>query len=163
MYAIKTTGLVKQYKNITAVNQLNLEIKQGELFSLLGINGAGKTTAIKMLSCLTKPTAGEAFALGCGVCQDYAHILIALCRAKGIAARYVAGMIFGEGATHAWVEIYDNGIWHGLDPTQNKRIDDGYIKLAQGRDSRDCQLNRGVFCGTAIQQQNIYVTLEDLL
>ena len=108
-------------------------------------------------------TAGEAFALGCGVCQDYAHILIALCRAKGIAARYVAGMIFGEGATHAWVEIYDNGMWHGLDPTQNKRIDDGYLKLAQGRDARDCQLNRGVFCGTAIQQQNIYVTLEDLL
>ena len=60
MQAIKTTQLVKQYKNLTAVDKLVLEIQQGELFSLLGVNGAGKTTAIKMLSCLTKPTDGDA-------------------------------------------------------------------------------------------------------
>ena len=60
MHEIKTIGLVKRYKNITAVDKLNLEIHQGELFSLLGINGAGKTTTIKMLSCLTKPTDGDA-------------------------------------------------------------------------------------------------------
>lgn len=60
MHAIKTQELVKQYKTITAVDGLNLEICQGELFSLLGVNGAGKTTAIKMLSCLTRPTAGDA-------------------------------------------------------------------------------------------------------
>ena len=60
MQEIKTTRLVKQYKNLTAVDQLDLEIRQGELFSLLGVNGAGKTTAIKMLSCLTKPTSGDA-------------------------------------------------------------------------------------------------------
>jgi len=60
MQAIKTMELVKQYKNVTAVDKLHLEIWQGELFSLLGVNGAGKTTAIKMLSCLTKPTDGDA-------------------------------------------------------------------------------------------------------
>ena len=60
MQAIKIVELVKQYKNIAAVDKLSLEIEQGELFSLLGVNGAGKTTAIKMLSCLTKPTSGEA-------------------------------------------------------------------------------------------------------
>jgi len=60
MTAIKTTGLCKRYKKLTAVDSLELEIKQGELFSLLGVNGAGKTTAIKMLSCLTRPTQGEA-------------------------------------------------------------------------------------------------------
>ena len=60
MHTIKTTDLTKQYKNLTAVDRLNLEIEQGELFSLLGVNGAGKTTAIKMLSCLTGPTAGDA-------------------------------------------------------------------------------------------------------
>ena len=64
MLAIQTQNLVKRYKNITAVDNLNLEINQGELFSLLGVNGAGKTTAIKMLSCLTKPTAGDAFVEG---------------------------------------------------------------------------------------------------
>ena len=60
MYAIVAKGLVKQYKDLIAVNGLNLEIRSGELFSLLGVNGAGKTTAIKLLSCLTKPTDGDA-------------------------------------------------------------------------------------------------------
>lgn len=60
MQAIKMIELVKQYRNLTAVDKLNLEIGQGELFSLLGVNGAGKTTTIKMLSCLTKPTSGDA-------------------------------------------------------------------------------------------------------
>ena len=59
MHAIETRNLVKQYKNLTAVDQLNLNIRQGELFSLLGVNGAGKTTTIKMLTGLTKPTSGE--------------------------------------------------------------------------------------------------------
>ena len=64
MEAIKTVNLTKQYKNFIAVDKLNLQIEQGELFSLLGINGAGKTTTIKMLSCLTKPTTGDAFVGG---------------------------------------------------------------------------------------------------
>lgn len=70
MLAVKTKGLVKRYNNITAVDNLDLEIGQGELFALLGLNGAGKTTTIKMLSCLTKPTAGEAFVGGYSVCKD---------------------------------------------------------------------------------------------
>ena len=60
MEAIKTRGLTKHYKHITAVDRLDLEIHKGELFALLGINGAGKTTTIKMLSCLTKPSEGDA-------------------------------------------------------------------------------------------------------
>ena len=70
MQAIKTLGLVKQYKNLTAVDTLNLEIRQGELFALLGVNGAGKTTAIKMLSCLTKPTAGDAIVGGYSITKE---------------------------------------------------------------------------------------------
>ena len=70
MHEIKTIGLVKRYKNITAVDKLNLEIHQGELFSLLGINGAGKTTTIKMLSCLTKPTDGDAIVGGYSVAKE---------------------------------------------------------------------------------------------
>lgn len=70
MQAIKTTQLVKQYKNLTAVDKLSLEIQQGELFSLLGVNGAGKTTAIKMLSCLTKPTDGDAIVGGYSVTKE---------------------------------------------------------------------------------------------
>ena len=70
MQAIKTVELVKRYKNLTAVDSLNLEIQHGELFSLLGVNGAGKTTAIKMLSCLTKPSAGDAQVGGCSVTKE---------------------------------------------------------------------------------------------
>ena len=70
MQAIKTMGLVKLYKNLTAVDGLDLEIKQGELFSLLGVNGAGKTTVIKMLSCLTKPSAGDALVGGYSITRD---------------------------------------------------------------------------------------------
>jgi len=70
MQAIQTKELVKRYKDVTAVDRLNLEIRQGELFSLLGVNGAGKTTAIKMLSCLTKPTAGDALVGGCSITRE---------------------------------------------------------------------------------------------
>ena len=70
MQAIKTTSLVKRYKKITAVDALDLEIRQGELFSLLGVNGAGKTTVIKMLTCLTRPTAGEAVVGGFSITKE---------------------------------------------------------------------------------------------
>ena len=64
MNAIITEALTKKYDNTVVVNNLNLTIKQGELFALLGMNGAGKTTVIKLLSCLIKPTSGDAFLLG---------------------------------------------------------------------------------------------------
>ena len=70
MLAIKTTQLVKRYKNLTAVDKLDLDIRQGELFSLLGVNGAGKTTVIKMLSGLTKPTGGEAIVGGYSIIRE---------------------------------------------------------------------------------------------
>lgn len=70
MQAIQTLSLVKQYKDLTAVDNLNMEIRQGELFSLLGVNGAGKTTTIKMLTCLTKPTGGDAYVGGYSITEE---------------------------------------------------------------------------------------------
>ena len=70
MDAIKTVGLTKRYQDVVAVDGLKLEIKQGELFALLGVNGAGKTTIIKMLSCLTKPTSGDGFVMGHSILQE---------------------------------------------------------------------------------------------
>lgn len=64
MSAIVTTQLSKKYKDVTAVDSLDLTVEQGELFALLGVNGAGKTTTIKMLSCLIKLTSGDADLLG---------------------------------------------------------------------------------------------------
>ncbi len=74
MQAIQTRSLTKRYKNLTAVDKLELEINQGELFSLLGVNGAGKTTVIKMLSCLTKPTDGDAFVGGHSITKGREHV-----------------------------------------------------------------------------------------
>lgn len=70
MLAIKTENLRKEYKDVVAVDNLNLEIEEGELFALLGVNGAGKTTTIKMLSTLSKPTSGDAIVLGHSVLKD---------------------------------------------------------------------------------------------
>lgn len=60
MQAIETTALTKRYGKLTALDALALQVHRGELFSLLGVNGAGKTTAIKLLTCLSKPTSGDA-------------------------------------------------------------------------------------------------------
>lgn len=74
MKAIRTNNLTKKYKDITAVNNLNLEIEEGELFSLLGVNGAGKTTTIKMLATLLKPTSGEAYIFDNEISKDSGKI-----------------------------------------------------------------------------------------
>lgn len=74
MEAIKTVDLTKKYKDCTAADSLNLVIEKGELFSLLGVNGAGKTTVIKMLCCITKPTGGDAFIEGKSIIDDEIEI-----------------------------------------------------------------------------------------
>ncbi len=74
MKAIQTEHLSKRYKNILAVDALDLTVEQGELFALLGVNGAGKTTAIKMLSCLTRPTGGEAWLDGKSILSQAAEV-----------------------------------------------------------------------------------------
>ncbi len=74
MYAIQTEGLTKKYKDLTAVEGLNLCMEQGELFALLGVNGAGKTTTIKMLTCLSKPDSGNAFINGHSIIADVGSV-----------------------------------------------------------------------------------------
>ncbi|MBQ3490488.1 MAG: ABC transporter ATP-binding protein [Clostridia bacterium] len=74
MEAIKICNLTKKYRDLLAVDQLNLEIKKGEFFSLLGLNGAGKTTTVKMLSCLIKPTAGDATVGGYSIVRQSEEI-----------------------------------------------------------------------------------------
>lgn len=83
MDAIRIEGLTKKYKDVVAVDNLNLSVKQGEIFSLLGVNGAGKTTTIKMLSCITRPTCGDAFLMGKSLSTEASTVksLIA-CRPK---------------------------------------------------------------------------------
>ena len=70
MFAIETTNLTKKFKDKTVVENLNLQIKQGELFSLLGTNGAGKTTTIKMLTTLLSSTDGQILINGLNIKND---------------------------------------------------------------------------------------------
>ena len=106
--------------------------------------------------------AAEALRLGAGVCQDFAHMLLAILRARYIPARYVAGLIPGEGESHAWVELYDGAGFTGFDPTQLRPTDEGYLRVNVGRDSRDCAINRGMFTGTAQQSMEVCARMVEI-
>ena len=107
-----------------------------------------------------------------GVCQDFAHAMTALCRSIGIPARYVSGYFFdatrerhlrGSEASHAWVEVYLVPFgWIGLDPTNNKVVDETYIILARGRDYRDVAPVVGSFFGSGKSAMMIEVTVDRL-
>jgi transglutaminase-like putative cysteine protease len=100
---------------------------------------------------VTTPAA-EAWAAGIGVCQDYAHCMLALCRLCGLAARYVSGHVLGEGGTHAWVEVLirhpqDEDALRAvpIDPTHDRRAGLRYITVAVGRDYFDVPPTSGTF------------------
>ncbi len=108
-------------------------------------------------------TAAEAFDARSGVCQDFAHIMIAILRAHGIPARYVSGLAVGQGTTHAWAQAFIDGAWHGYDPTRDTRVDDTYLPLAVGRDWSDCPIERGSFWGLVDQTQTVFMTMSERL
>ena len=106
-------------------------------------------------------TAEEAAELGMGVCQDYAHVFLAILRKEHLPCRYVVGMMTGEGASHAWIEVTDGEKWMGFDPTNNCLADDHYICISHGRDAKDCVINKGHFYGSPLQTQEIYAAVEE--
>ena len=105
-------------------------------------------------------TAAEAFAAGQGVCQDFAHVYLALARRAGLTARYVNGLPEGEGASHAWCEVWLDGVWTGIDPTRGRWTDEGYIRFGVGRDFGDCPMERGVFLGLTGQTQTVFMRVQ---
>lgn len=102
-------------------------------------------------------TAAQAFAAGQGVCQDFAHLYLALARRLGLPARYLNGLPEGEGASHAWCQVYLGDRWAGIDPTRLKWTDESYLRFGVGRDFGDCPMERGVFVGSADQQQTVFM------
>jgi transglutaminase-like putative cysteine protease len=99
-----------------------------------------------------RTAASEALAAGRGVCQDFAHIMLVLCRLCGLPARYVSGHLLGEGGTHAWVEVLlpdpsDAGrsIAHPFDPTNGNIPGLKYVTVAVGRDYGDVAPTSGTF------------------
>lgn len=113
--------------------------------------------------------ATEALKLRMGVCQDFAHVHLGLCRSVGIPARYVSGYFFNDTrrpreieASHAWVEVYVPGHgWVAFDPTHNRRADDRYIKVAVGRDYADIRPVNGTYRGAPTRSLKVEVTVRD--
>jgi transglutaminase-like putative cysteine protease len=115
--------------------------------------------------------ADEALADGRGVCQDFAHVLIGVCRAHSVPARYVSGYLFdadGNGdddrtASHAWVDVYEDGRgWLSLDPTHDTEQTDRYVRVGVGRDYADVPPTRGVYRGTADEELDVSVVIRAL-
>ena len=99
-------------------------------------------------------TAAEAYALRHGVCQDFAHVMITVCRLAGIPARYVSGHLLGEqGGSHAWVEVLvptaDGARALAYDPTNGVRAGSRHLPVAVGRDYADVAPTSGIYSGTA--------------
>ena len=102
----------------------------------------------------TRTTAVDAWQGKTGVCQDYTHILLTLCRLCGVPARYVSGFVPAEGAMHAWVEAAntdDEGKvgWYAFDPTHNRWVNERYVTVATGRDYHDILPTSGTYFGGA--------------
>jgi len=116
-------------------------------------------------------TAADAWRHRSGVCQDYAHISLAMLRSLGIPARYVSGYLHpregagvGEavdGESHAWIEVWTGG-WWGIDPTNNKFIDDHHVAVGTGRDYADLTPIKGIYTGSANSELDVTVRITRL-
>ncbi|MHB8587335.1 MAG: transglutaminase domain-containing protein [Candidatus Dormibacteraceae bacterium] len=103
-----------------------------------------------------RTTAAQALEIGSGVCQDYAHVMLAVCRACGLPSRYVSGHLLGQGGTHAWVEVVlptkdgtGDAIASTFDPTHASRGGLGYVTIAVGGDYSDVAPTSGTYTSSA--------------
>jgi transglutaminase-like putative cysteine protease len=108
-------------------------------------------------------TAIDAWQRGAGVCQDHAHVMLAICRAAGVPARYVSGYLSGEArasqATHAWVDCWLEGHWVSVDITHRCLATDRWIRLAIGADYEAVSPVRGVRHGGGLETMRVSVTV----
>ena len=114
--------------------------------------------------------ADEALSAGHGVCQDFAHVMIGVCRLHEIPARYVSGYLYdprasgnGNSASHAWVDVWEpERGWVSLDPTHDREQTDRYVRVGVGRDYADVPPTRGVYKGRAKEELEVAVRIREL-
>ncbi len=122
---------------------------------------------------LVTSTADHALEERRGVCQDYAHIMLAITRGWGVPSRYVSGYLHAERpedpdarmarGSHAWVECLLPGIgWVGFDPTNDSMPGERHVRVATGRDYRDVPPTRGTFRGAVEQELEVSVSISRL-
>ncbi|HEX6513404.1 MAG TPA: transglutaminase family protein [Chloroflexota bacterium] len=123
----------------------------------------------KMESTDVDSTLADVLTKRSGVCQDFAHLMIGVCREMGMPARYVSGYIFtareagvrGQDASHAWCQVYIPGAdWVGFDPTNDLVVDERYVEVAIGRDYRDVAPTKGIYRGSATEHMSVAVHTE---
>lgn len=109
-------------------------------------------------------TASQAFALGQGVCQDFTHVMLSICRLAGLSARYVSGYLPAEGVMHAWAEVLvsdpatGRDLWVAYDPTHNRRVDETYVTVAIGREYQDVAPTSGHYTGVSANHLSVKVS-----
>ncbi|HLZ57798.1 MAG TPA: transglutaminase family protein [Ktedonosporobacter sp.] len=152
----------------TLIAELQIEQRDDPLTVVKDINTAVYTTFeyAKQNTSADSPI-DDALRIRRGVCQDFAHIMIALVRSLGIPCRYVSGYLFhqrehtdrsADGATHAWVEAFLPHLgWVGFDPTNNTLASDRHIRVAIGRDYADVPPTHGIFRGKAESELSVNV------
>ena len=129
MSIIETKNLTKKYRDLTAIDKLNLKIEEGEIFGLLGPNGAGKTTTLMMLTTLVKPTTGTAKVNGFDIVKDPGKV------------RKSIGMVFQDPSSDDTLTGYENLKLHGMlynipKVEREKRIKE-VLKLVELTDRKD--------------------------
>ena len=117
-------------------------------------------------------SAVDAWSLGKGVCQDIAHVTLALLREAGVPARYVSGYLHPAkepelggtvaGESHAWVEAWLGG-WWGFDPTNQVPAGERHVVVARGRDYTDVPPLKGVYAGGGAQRLEVAVEVTRLV
>ena len=146
-------------KNPPAVTQAELTALCDAVFeSITYVQGVTDVTV----------TAPEALKLGQGVCQDMTHVFLALCRARGVAARYVSGYLLTDAthaASHAWAEAWipQAHAWLGFDVTHNRLAGPELCRLAVGRDYADACPMRGMHMGGSGETMTVKVAVQDSL
>ncbi|TAL27581.1 MAG: ATP-binding cassette domain-containing protein [Alphaproteobacteria bacterium] len=111
-YSVELEGLTKQFGGFTAVDNVSFKVKSGECFALIGPNGAGKSTIIKMLTSLTKPTAGTARVAGYDVKTQSAGVRLNI--------GYIPQMLCADGALTAWGNLLLSARLYRIPPSQHK-------------------------------------------
>ena len=155
------TPLLKAFEGTLASGE-----RRDPLSEVLAINDAihRRFTYRQQVTGVDSPI-DHALETGEGVCQDFAHVMLACVRRLGIPGRYVSGYLFhgsddtsADGATHAWIEAFLPGLgWVGFDPTNNVVAGTRHIRVAIGRDYADVPPTKGVFRGRSANELAVAV------
>jgi transglutaminase-like putative cysteine protease len=144
---------------------------KADLQEILALSaGVAGVVSYKKYSTNVTTTALEAFEAGAGVCQDQAHVMVAVCRSLGIAARYVSGYFYAANepdlASHAWADVcldMDARRWVSIDVTHACLIDERHVRLAVGTDYNACPPIKGVRHGGGEESMTVTITIEPAL